>query len=426
MKALATRCARVEQRRWGVRQLVHPKNVCSGVLARSGAASTTVKFNGNTVEHRRMFQIALLKGTPDVTGNLEAKRRVGVITRGLSVVLVAFALVLGAATSGAGAGSQPLVPPGQYTYDQAVALGIVDPDEFIPPLGMPTCPTANAAKAAIPAGAPAPPHDAPICFSNPADIEKIIVGVPAPGSPSFAPEMTISSSSSAPSLAGFRFFGSQDEAFSYSGGSMLTEVSDPSVCQSFCVLEQHFYNRTSARTSAGNSIQVGWGEANHAPADTGNDQMVLTVTAQGDAEQVMLHSAWALVPGSQYAFRNQHCGFPGELLVCMEIWNGSSWTVLRQWEGVMRCLNANGTFNCNARFWDEAFTQDDATWFDLNGGSDGLRTQNIEIKRDWWDLLGSTAEYSPIDRGWSEQAPYSICRLFAYYHFTAFRGPPSC
>jgi len=110
----------------------------------------------------------------------------------------------------------------------------------------------------------------------------------------------------------------------------------------------------------------------------------------------------------------------------MEIWNGSSWTVLREWEGVMGCLNGNGTFNCNARFWNEALAEDDSGWFDLNGGSDGLRTQNIEVKRDWFELFDSTPGYGGTNRGWTEQAPYSICRVFYYYNFTSFRGPPSC
>jgi hypothetical protein len=126
-----------------------------------------------------------------------------------------------------------------------------------------------------------------------------------------------------------------------------------------------------------------------------------------------------ILPGNQYAFRADHCGLPGELLVCMEQWDGSSWMVLESWSGVMRCLNANGTFNCKVDILSEAFSSDTGTWFNLNGGADGLRTQNIEVKRDWWDLF-TTGQ-------WLEGAPsYSICRVAGYYHFTVFRGPPSC
>lgn len=199
---------------------------------------------------------------------------------------------------------------------------------------------------------------------------------------------------------------------------MLAEVSDPSVCHASCPTPQHLYVRTSLTTPANNVIETGWMESNIDP--TGNSQKVVTVTWRaglGEGQVPMLHDAWTLVPGNQYAFRQDHCGFPGELLVCMEIWNGESWTVLRTWDE-MRCLNSNGTFNCEVDFFVEAHAADDTTWFNLNGGADGLRTQNIEIKRDWWDLFTTGS--------WLEEAPYSICRVFDYYHFTAFRGPPSC
>ncbi len=48
---------------------------------------------------------------------------------------------------------------------------------------------------------------------------------------------------------------------------------------------------------------------------------------------------------------------------------------------------------------------------DILGGPDGLRIQNIEVKRDWWDLFTTAG-------GWLEQAPYTICRVLG--------GPPSC
>jgi hypothetical protein len=104
----------------------------------------------------------------------------------------------------------------------------------------------------------------------------------------------------------------------------------------------------------------------------------------------------------------------------MEIWNGSAWVVLRQWSGVMRCQNLDGSGHCYVHFWDEAFADDDTSWFNINGGSDALRMQNIkaEASAGSWPLFTSGA--------WSEQSPYSICRVFAYYHFTFFRGTPSC
>ena len=39
-------------------------------------------------------------------------------------------------------------------------------------------------------------------------------------------------------------------------------------------------------------------------------------------------------------------------------------------------------------------------------------------KRDWWDLFTTGV--------WVEESPYTICRVFDFYHFTVFRGPPTC
>ena len=108
----------------------------------------------------------------------------------------------------------------------------------------------------------------------------------------------------------------------------------------------------------------------------------------------------------------------------MEMWNGSSWMQLGSAYEAMRCLNANGTFNCAVDMFTEvsSVTQ---TYFDLNGGPDGLRTQNIEVKKDWWDLF-TTSQYPAQAPQWVAQDPYTICRVHDHYHFTAFRGPPSC
>lgn len=204
---------------------------------------------------------------------------------------------------------------------------------------------------------------------------------------------------------------------------MLAESSDPSVCHGAGCPQQHFYSRVALTTPADNVIEVGWAEANSPLPDPGNVQRVQTVTwrlGAGEGQNVMLHGT--ILPPNDYSFRAQHCGLPGELRVCMEIWNGElqQWTVLRQWTGVMRCLNANGTFNCYPDFLSEAWSTNTSQWFDLNGGADGLHTRNIEVKRDWWDLFTSGTGV------WMEGDPYSICRKFDYYHFTAFRGPPLC
>ena len=302
-------------------------------------------------------------------------------------------------------------PPGDYTYQQAQRLGMAVANDLAPPKGMQICPPAIPSKAVLTDNSPIPADDAPVCFSNPADVARDVISVPSPSTPPFR-EL-------APSIFGYRYGGSQNESFSWIGGSNLAEVSNPSICHSGCAHAQHFYSRIGTGTSANNNIQTGWVEDNHSP-NTGDTRQVLTVTSQNGVEAPVLHPSWTLADGGSYAFRNEQCGSPGTDVVCMEIWNGSAWAVLRQWSGVMRCQNLDGSGHCYVHFWDEAFVDDDASWFNINGGSDGLRMQNIkaEASAGSWPLLSSG--------GWSEQSPYSICRIFAYYHFTFFRGTPSC
>lgn len=333
-------------------------------------------------------------------------------------LVVVLASVLGGASS-AQASATHDVPPGMYTYAQAVQLGLVNPADFTPPPGMEICPPYDPAKAAIPPGAPPPPQNAPVCFSNPVDIARSIVVVLEPGPPMSAVASTSSNRCDPAPFPNHRLNGSCDPLTQYHGSSMLTESSDPSVCHfAGCPPQQHFYSRTSLTTPADNVIEVGWTESNWGdPGKTGDTQRVQTITwPAGERQNPMLHGT--ILPGNDYSFRAQHCGLPGELLVCMEMWNGSSWTLLREWTGVMRCLNATGTFNCYADFLSEAFSSNTSQWFDLNGGADGLRTQNIEVRRDWWDLLTTGV--------WMERDPYSICRVSDYHHFKAFRGSPSC
>lgn len=93
-------------------------------------------------------------------------------------IAAAFVSFLVAMTSAEAASKA--APPGTYTFEEAIALGILNPDDFTPPPGMETCPPWDPAKAAIQPGAPPPPHNAPRCFSNPADLADAVVIVREP------------------------------------------------------------------------------------------------------------------------------------------------------------------------------------------------------------------------------------------------------
>jgi len=135
---------------------------------------------------------------------------------------------------------------------------LIDPDDFVPPPGMPVCPPADPVKAAIPPGAPAPPHDAPVCVLNRVDIDAILFGLSAPSMVPLASERVLSNATAA---GGFLYVGSGDDSFEYAGGSMLAEVSDPSIC---CVAH-HFDPHIATHTPVNNYIEVGWVESNHGP-----------------------------------------------------------------------------------------------------------------------------------------------------------------
>jgi hypothetical protein len=105
----------------------------------------------------------------------------------------------------------------------------------------------------------------------------------------------------------------------------------------------------------------------------------------------------------------------------MEIWDGTKWVIIRQWLDELTCETPEDEGQCFINWYDEAYTE--SSWFDINGGSDGLRMRNIHVRyQDIWSLFSS----NNFNGGWIELLPYQICRIFNWYHFTYFRGTPSC
>jgi hypothetical protein len=90
----------------------------------------------------------------------------------------------------------------------------------------------------------------------------------------------------------------------------------------------------------------------------------------------------------------------------------------------MRCENANGSGNCNVNWIHEPSSGDDTTWPNLNGGSDGLKMQNIQVRNaaNTWGLV--TSSFTGGQAFWKDTgiAPYIIREVANYYNFRSFRS----
>lgn len=74
-------------------------------------------------------------------------------------------------------------PPGEYTYQQALKLGIASPREFQRPPGVPVCPPLEDPFPGLPDVAAIPPN-APSCWRPPEE-QGLVFLVLAPGDPGF-------------------------------------------------------------------------------------------------------------------------------------------------------------------------------------------------------------------------------------------------
>jgi hypothetical protein len=329
-----------------------------------------------------------------------------------NLLLVLAALSAGGALAG---GARADVPPGTYSWDQAKAMGVPGVEDFVKPdPSMPNCPPPDPN---YPGETSDPDPDAPVCYQPP-EAQGLVFVVTTATEPGSAIEDD-------PFAGPYRHTGSKTTNAVFGGGQNRAEISDPSVCYP-CQrdLRQHFYDRIAAISQGNNAIEVGWVESNHPPI-TGNARVVLTVLQpDGGQQNRLLHYGFNLPNGGERAFRATHCGTPGALVVCLQIYENNTWQILRPWYNVMRCINSDGTGNCRINWFGEPFSSDALTWFNINGGADGLRMHNIRVyyPPNGWDIFTST-RYSG---SWVEDSPYSLCRVFSWYHYTLFRGPPSC
>jgi hypothetical protein len=96
-----------------------------------------------------------------------------------AIAAIALALAFGAAPATA---SDP--PPGEYTYDQGVELGLPAVADFEQPEGMPVCPPLENPDPALPDDAVIP-DNAPSCWMPPEE-QGLVYVVPAPGDPEYS------------------------------------------------------------------------------------------------------------------------------------------------------------------------------------------------------------------------------------------------
>jgi len=210
------------------------------------------------------------------------------------------------------------------------------------------------------------------------------------------------------------------------------EVSDPTICH-HCGISQHLYSRIAGLTGGDFEMEVGWAEINHLTTQTStckdaDEQQVLTVTQQpGAPQKPMCHRAFDLQAASFYSFRVRQCGDPGVYRICFGIWdqnaNPPAWRLLRSWSNVARCQDPDGSSNCIFQYFHEMASS--GTWFDLNGGPDGLKMRNIRARTApfTWPLVGDIQS-----NHWTDEAnsPYSMCGDARFYRFRTFHGFQGC
>jgi hypothetical protein len=313
------------------------------------------------------------------------------------------------------------------SWAEAVARDPSIAEQFRKPSGIPYCSPPDPVLMANP---PSPPlGDGPTCFARPEDQGLLIPADPGSATHQFAPAW---GSDPPPNFlpAGeaayaYRFGTSKTNYNNFEKARNLAEVSNPSICYSNCPTSQHFYSRMSAFTPAGNAIEIGWVESNHPPW-TGDYPVIMSVVdPTGLPQNPMFHTAYFLVIGAEYFFKLGQCGYSGAYDVCMQFWDGSSWVILRQWLGTMRCEDGSGNGNCWITWSQEASAYDDVAWFNINGGSDGLRMRDMQVRTssgNWYQFATGLG----FSGRWIEESPYSICRISHWYHFTFFHGSPSC
>ncbi len=282
--------------------------------------------------------------------------------------------------------------PQEYTYLEAVALGITDPVN-VQDSGLPLCPFdpmwPGFASSAEADAVIRESDDAPLCLADPVHTV-ISVGRPVPH-PSYH-------------WAGAQTVGK------FQSGRITVEVGDPSVHHTDP--QEFVVSRVLAKTDFGHWLEAGWGEASW------RTETRFVYTYQTENNQWNYHTAYPLITGNYYSFRVRDCSpFPWQPKACADIfWNGN-WIQLRT-NGMMRCLNADGSNNCGIEEFLEIYSEQSGSPHPLsNAPADGpgvnFRASALRTAPDVWPLWthssypGGTAPYSPV------------CWTWLYYEFRA-------
>lgn len=337
-----------------------------------------------------------------------------------ALAVLAAILVLAPAAGSAFADPTPVV----YTHDQAVQAGIIDASEYARVGNQPDCGPLPIPYPSVPDNAVIP-DNAPSCYVSPESSDVRILAYP-PGENPFANPLLDEGSPTK------RFMGSSTEASEFlesrwfQGGRYLSEVSDPTMCRPVggACPRSHFYSRLAAFTQAANFGELGWAETNDPYVEDScsaqNTQRILVVKNHNNH----CYRRFVLTPGMNVALQIRQCADPGVELVCFEIWNHleQKWQGITAW-AMIRCWNTlfpQG--NCLFTFAHEVEVGNGMNWFDLKGGPDGLRMQNVRLRvaPETWPLFTQTQCPAGEDC-WGPlfPVPYGLCRLFDYHHWVS-------
>jgi hypothetical protein len=294
--------------------------------------------------------------------------------------------------SGASTGS---IPAGEYSYEEAVALGLP-----VPPtpaqLGLPACEPAPQWPGLTAAEIDEVPNDAPVCAADPTDVV-VSIGRPIPTG------------------FGYHHNGAETE-LRFEGGRISTEVSNPAVDHRDVGADEFVAARVMGKIPDANPcharykwLEVGWAEVSW----KSNDRRVYTFKTGACAW--FFHPNYQPTDGRYYVFRVRGCSTD----TCAEVYWAGEWVVLDS--AAFGCRGSSGNDLCFIEEYLEIYSEDASPHPGLNAGLDGagvnfrntqLRT-GVETWEDWTVAQVSTER---------QVAPYNVCWEARYSNWRSGRS----
>jgi hypothetical protein len=306
------------------------------------------------------------------------------------------------------------VAPGEYSYSEALTLGLETPPTPAE-LGLPECPddseatgfpTAEAAEEA----AEAAPEE-PVCAMDPSDTA---IGIG--GEPSQVFE-------EAQLTTGYHHNGGQTTGL-FEGGEAIIEVANPDVTHTGGGNEdwEHVLGRViSKRPGTGKFLEVGWAER----FDWPNRPYVFSYK-EGDTDAPKTngwnrHSYYNIEAGQFIKVRVRDC----PVGACADFFwvrgDQASWETVRRHHS-MHCKDPGSGLNwCRNEFFMEVFSRQEGSPHPAMNTTDGVNFRTIKLRTQpntWvlWD--GST--FGAFDTFGDE--PYDVCWIQEWWAFRAGKG----